>query len=98
MEERAIKLLDGAEFVGVAFKTKKGNPVIVGAIMLGEGVWMIGVGDAIGWGVFVENTGLYVGTAGREDGCAVLFKRTNRTATPSSKSMMMIASAMIRPT
>jgi len=58
LEKRAIKLLDGAEFVGVTFKTKKGNPVIVGEMMLGGGVLMIGVGDKAGSGVFVENTGL----------------------------------------
>ena len=56
------------------------------------------MGKTNGCGVVVENTGSKVGTVGRDGVEAGLFNRTNITAIPTRRSMMMIASEMIRMT
>lgn len=91
-ETRTGLLLDAC----VAVKVAEGTVVCVEES--GENVLVLNVGKVKGCGVVVENFGSKVGTVGNEGMGAVLFRRTNITATPISKSMIMIASAMIRPT
>lgn len=64
----------------------------------GKNVFVLSVGNVKGCGVVVENFGSKVGTVGSVGMGADLFRRTNITATPMSKSIMMSASAMIRRT
>jgi hypothetical protein len=93
---RAGALLDGIVEVEVAvlFKIINGDTVCVE--MPGASVLMPGVGDAAKSGLGVENIGSYVGMTGKDSADADLLRRTNSIATPTSRSIMIIASAIIR--
>ena len=82
---------------GVSFGLNKGA-VVVCVIVPGGRVIVFEMEKTGACGVVVENTGSNVGTSGREGLNVDLFNKTNITATPISRSMMIIASAMISPT